>query len=304
MFNNIIIKGTKSIVFPIFFKFSKINPACAGSSKYPRIFLQYRNQWPTLENAFVTYEGSYDQYFKSINGGIGLNILQDNVAGGILTATNLDMIYSYRSKISSNFMLQSALQASFLFHSLNASSLNASPAINSSQTTQPDFSIGFLGMTKYSNIGLSLHHLNSGYLKFNSSFVNTPLKITFFYSRDIKIYDKDKVKDNGFILTPAIMLEKQAQSIFIDYGADFTFGNFIPGIWMRDNLPFQLTSIIFSIGYTFNNIRVGYSYNYEIPSINNLMPMTGANEFTLVMFIQSDPKNERYRPVKCSKGFN
>lgn len=292
-------------IFSQFFQNSlSLNPAAAGISDYTRFFLHYRNQWPAFDKTFITYEGSYDQYIKSINGGIGLNILRDNLAGSILTSTNVDLIYSYRTKITRNFLLQSGLQASLQFHNLNSTSLNTQTTQTvaiSQLTTQPDFSIGFFGKTRYSWIGLSFHHLNSGYIQFTNSFVSTPLKISLYYSRNIKIYNKNMVKNNGFILTPAIMFQKQAQSIAFNYGTNFTFGDLNVGAWIRNNMPFQFSSIIFSIGYTFNNLKVGYSYDYEMLSVNNLMPVTGAHEFTCILIIPTDPKRKRYGPVKCPK---
>ncbi len=52
------------------------------------------------------------------------------------------------------------------------------------------------------------------------------------------------------------MIQKQGQSYVINYGANFIFGDFYTGCWIRNNLPFQFTSIIISIGYTFNKLSV------------------------------------------------
>jgi type IX secretion system PorP/SprF family membrane protein len=284
-----------------------LNPAFVGTANDPRVMLHYRNQWPgAFGRTFATYQGSYDQYIKSISGGIGFNILRDNLFSSVLTATNIDMIYCYHAKISRTFTLQSALQFTFQFENFNPAGLAPlnNEVLSSSQITKPDFAIGFLGRSRYSQIGLSVHHLNSGYVKFNYAFIKTPLKISLFYSRNIKIYNKDKVQENGFILSPAIMIQNQAQSYVINYGTNFIFGDFLTGFWMRNNLPFQFTSIIFNVGYTFTNLKRGnicviYSYDYELPSLNNMMPVTGAHEVSVVLTLPTDPKRKRYGPVKC-----
>jgi type IX secretion system PorP/SprF family membrane protein len=279
-----------------------INPAFAGTTNDPRFCLHYRNQWPgAFTKAFSTFQGSYDQYVKSISGGLGFNVMRDNIFGSSLTATNVDLIYSHRAKISRNFTLQSALQLTYQFENFNPAGLTSviPEQLQSSQVTKPDFAVGFLGRSRYSQIGLSVHHLNSGYLKFNYAFIKTPLKISLFYSRNIKIYNKDKVQENGFILQPVIMLQTQAQSYVINYGANFVFGNLLAGLWVRNNIPFQFTAIIFSLGYTFNNLSLGYSYDYELPSIYHMMPVTGAHEFSLILTLPVDPKRKRYGPIKC-----
>ncbi len=161
-----------------------VNPAYAGVANDPRFFLHYRNQWPgAFDKEFATYQVSYDQHIKSISGGLGFNILRDDLFGSALTSTNIDMIYNHRTKINRNFTLQSALQVSFQFENLNTAGLipvDQASAPISDQMTKPDFAVGFLGRSRYSQIGLSFHHLNTGYLKFNNSFINNSIKNYIF----------------------------------------------------------------------------------------------------------------------------
>jgi len=277
------------------------NPAVAGSANDPRFFMQYRNQWPSFGNAFVTYQGSFDEYVKSIHSGFGLNVLRDNQGNGAITSTNVDLIYSYRTKINNDFTVQSGLQASFLFNTLNAGGFEN---IGTIQTTQPDVAIGFLGMTRYSQVGLSIYHLNREIIRFNYNFITSPIKYSIFYSRKIKIYDPDKVQENGFFLIPSFNVDMQGQSVMINYGASVEKGNIFAGLSLRNNLaPLQLSTIVFSVGFIFNNLRLCYSYDYSMMSLNNVTPATGAHEISLVMIIPTDPKSERYNPVKCPKAF-
>ena len=283
-----------------------LNPAIAGSANDPRIFLHYRNQWPAIGNAFITYQGSYDQFIKPLNGGIGINMVRDNILGGALSSTNLDLIYSYRFKATTSLTMQAGLQASFNFINRNITTTGATLPIDfpvSQSTTQPDFGMGILGMTKNSQIGLSVNHLNSGYLRFNYNFIPSPLKISFFYTRKFKIYNKYKVKDNGFYVSPAILVQKQAESIMLNYGVGIRAGNLLAGMWMRTNLPFQFSAAIFSLGFAFDNVTIGYSYDYNMLSLDKVMPVTGAHEITLVAVLALDPKRGRYGPIKCPSSF-
>lgn len=280
-----------------------LNPAIAGSANDPRVFLHYRNQWPDFGNAFITYQGSFDQYIKKIHGGLGISFLRDNIANGMLSQTDATLIYSYRIKVTRKYTVQAGLQATFRFFGVNTELLQDATLfpLESYQTTQPDIGIGFLGINRNSQVGLSIANLNNGLVRFNYNYVVKPLKITFFYSKSIKIYNPHKVKDNGFYLTPAIMIQKQAQSIMINYGAGIVKSNILAGIWLRTNLPFQLTTTIFSIGYAFDNVRIGYSYDYGMLSLKNMMPVTGAHEITMVATFPLDPKRNRYGPVRCPK---
>ena len=44
-----------------------LNPALAGFIDCGRVNLNYRNQWPSLANAYITYSASYDQNIPGIN---------------------------------------------------------------------------------------------------------------------------------------------------------------------------------------------------------------------------------------------
>jgi type IX secretion system PorP/SprF family membrane protein len=285
-------------VFSQFFLYSPFsNPAVVGSANDPRLFAHYRNQWPEFGSTFVTYQASFDQYIKTIHGGIGLNLVRDNI-GKSYNSTSIDLIYSYRSKISQKFTLQSALQASYVFNGISVESGNK--LVTGSVLSQPDFAIGFLGLTRFSQMGISIHHLNiNGAISFNATSVSVPLKISFFYTRNIKIVNESKVVDDGYIVSPSFMFQMQAQSYSILYGTGVSKKNVYVGVFLKNNLPFQFTSAIFALGYTFGNTRIGYSYDYMIPSINNYMPATGAHEITLVHIIPIDPKRKLYKSVKC-----
>lgn len=42
----------------------QLNPAFAGNTYTPHIAINYRNQWPSLNQAYVSYSVSYSQFFK------------------------------------------------------------------------------------------------------------------------------------------------------------------------------------------------------------------------------------------------
>src|SRR4051812_34004613 len=66
-----------------------LNPAMAGSARCPRIALNYRNQWPSLQGTFVTYSASYDQHVDGLSGGLGLLAVSDKAGEGTINTTNI-----------------------------------------------------------------------------------------------------------------------------------------------------------------------------------------------------------------------
>ena len=65
-----------------------LNPALAGKDLSPRFHSGYRNQWPEIKNAYVTYNLEYDDFIEKIHGGLGFQFLHDKTANGVLN-TNL-----------------------------------------------------------------------------------------------------------------------------------------------------------------------------------------------------------------------
>src|SRR5436190_2720521 len=77
-----------------------LNPAFAGSTRCPRISLNYRNQWPALSGTFVTYTASYDQHVEALGGGLGLLVLNDKAGEGTLTTANISAVYAYQLNVT------------------------------------------------------------------------------------------------------------------------------------------------------------------------------------------------------------
>ena len=91
-----------------------LNPAFAGSSRCPRVNINYRNQWPALTGTFVTYSASYDQHFEGLGGGLGLLVLNDKAGEGTLSTTNMSLIYSYQLNVTREFSIRTGMQGTFV----------------------------------------------------------------------------------------------------------------------------------------------------------------------------------------------
>ena len=96
-----------------------LNPAFAGSARCPRLVMNYRNQWPSLSGTFVTTSASYDQHVETIQGGLGIIVLNDRAAESTLNTTTVSGIYSYQQAINRKFSLKAGLQATYFQKSLD-----------------------------------------------------------------------------------------------------------------------------------------------------------------------------------------
>lgn len=276
-----------------------LNPANAGAVNDPRIFLSYRNQWPAFGSTFVTYQGSYDQYIKSIQGGLGINVIRDNIAGGIINSTKVDLIYARRYTINYDWTVQAGLQTSFNFFGVSADGLNAN--LPHYSTTQLDVGVGMLAYSRFSQWGLSVDHLNAGYIKVNPTFVPAPMKISFYYSRNFKVFNPRVINSRTYIVSPALLVQKQGGSLYVNYGLGVRYEALLAAAFVRTNVPLQVTNTIFALGVTLGSWQLGYSYDYNLLWFKNRMPFTGAHEVTLTRTFLPDPTRQRYGPVPCPK---
>ena len=80
-------KGTRSFIYSIFLNSLYLNPALAGRDLTPRFHTTYRNQWPEINNSFLTYNVEYDQFSDQLHGGIGFQLLHDKTGNGSLNTT-------------------------------------------------------------------------------------------------------------------------------------------------------------------------------------------------------------------------
>ena len=97
-----------------------LNPAFAGTNVCPRLAFHFRDQWPSMPGTFMTYTASYDEHFDKLSGGIGVLLMGDRAGeGGIINTYTASLMYSFKLKVTKNFNLRFALQATYENRGLN-----------------------------------------------------------------------------------------------------------------------------------------------------------------------------------------
>ncbi|MDG1674209.1 MAG: PorP/SprF family type IX secretion system membrane protein, partial [Flavobacteriales bacterium] len=148
-----------------------LNPAFAGTARGPRVVMSHRNQWPAMSGAFVTQAVGYDQHFNSIQGGLGLVVMNDQAGQNTLTTTRITGMYSYQQAITRKLSLRMALEASYFQKALDWSNLTFGDMIDprrgfiyETQDTprgetvkKVDFGAGLLAFTEKFYAGVAGH---------------------------------------------------------------------------------------------------------------------------------------------------
>ncbi|NOZ47899.1 MAG: type IX secretion system membrane protein PorP/SprF [Chlorobi bacterium] len=284
----------------------EINPAYAGSALQPRVSINYRNQWPGINAAFVTYSASYDQYLQPIRGNIGVKISDDRQGSGTLNFFSFDVMYSYRVKLGYEFYLTGGLQAGYNQSKLNwgnvvfpdmidpiqGSVLSTGEGFSDNmQTWYPDFATGLTSYYKEHYFGFSVQHLAKPSISFISKgSARIDRKYTVNYGYTFPVYINGWVKPHYFI-SPSILFQKQGSFEQILYGTYVDARPLTYGLWIRQSFDILPNSIIFLLGYKKNNIK--FSYTYDL-TLTKLIGLTfGTHEIAFIYLIPNNKTEQK-----------
>ncbi len=288
-----------------------LNPAFAGTARCPRLVMNYRNQWPSLSGNFVTMSASYDQHVQTLQGGLGLIVLNDRAAQGTLNTTTVSGIYSYQQPISRKFSIKAALQASYLQKALDWSRLtfgdmidprkgfiyNTNDIPRGGSVRAVDFSAGLLGFSDKFYGGVAVHHLNEPNESLIVGTSRLPMKYTFHAGAVIPI--EKKSRDADAKISPNLLYRRQGEFQQLNLGLYVSKGPLVAGIWFR-GLMFGQTyrdAFIATLGIQTDVVRIGYSYDV---TISELTPSTGgSHEVSLGINFECRQKRKKLRTIAC-----
>ncbi len=292
----------------------QLNPAFAGNYRGGLVAMNYRNQWPGLNQAYVTYAASYDQYVDKLNSGFGLSILADDAGRGILRTFNVSGVYSYQVKIADNFYARMGLEAGFINPTLDWNKLvfldqidpefgfvGSTGAPIPSAEVQPEnlsrfiFDAG-MGLLLYSDRffgGFSLKHINSPDMGFFDNPTTAierglPMRVSIHAGMEIMLSDIPQTReDPSIFISPSIMYLSQGPFNQWNAGALLNVHQVFGGLWYRQAGQ-NPDAIIFLLGARVDQFRIGYSYDFTISRL--LGRSGGAHEVSFSIFFQNEEK--------------
>lgn len=288
-----------------------LNPALAGAENFNRAVINYRNQWPSIDKGFVTYNASYDQYIPKLHGGIGVLFSADNAGDGLLTTTQASLIYSYTLMVSYELFFNMAVQGTFFQRSLNWDKLKFGDQIDLIRNTTlptletppentsvmaPDFAAGVVfGWRSSLHGGIAVHHMTEPDLAYYSSYPNRlPLKLTGHLGGNINLEGGSMFFDPKFFLSPNILYQQQGQFHQVNAGVYLTYVPVVLGVWYRHNLE-NPDAVMVLIGIDYKNLKVGYSYDDTL----NGLKTGGAHEISVTWQFNFKEKRRTIYPLRA-----
>jgi type IX secretion system PorP/SprF family membrane protein len=302
MFSSLLLKAQDPQFSQFYSNPLYLNPAFAGTGTYPRIVTNYRNQWPSSGNTFVTYNLSYDQYVPGMKGAIGFQTMYDREVSGNINTVNSSFVYCYHIRVNDQFFFTSALQAGFIYKQFNTNNLifpgminqengsitgNYAIPVESGQKIFPDFSFGMVGQSTGIYFGFALSHLT----KPNQSILEgdgmgyLPMKYTLHAGAKIHSFI-ESMFSKGASFSPNVIYQQQGAFKQLNLGFSVVNKSVSFGAWYRNNLSARPDAIIGLIGYATPYFQLGYSFDFVLSDLS--FYSMGSHEISLIFYLKSN----------------
>ncbi len=247
-----------------------LNPALTGIVKAPHFVINYRNQWPQINNAYITYNASYDQYAKKLHGGIGGEILYDKAAGGLLSTGLVSGTYAYHLKVNRKITVNAGFKATYVEKSMDWNNAVWGDQIDNTngfiyQSQQPtgnvaryaDFSSGLLIYSERIYLGFAADHITSPKESLFGSEQRLPIKYTLHAGADLSPRG-----NKNFTFSPNVLISKQSTFTQYNIGMYFKKEALVLGSWYRVK-----DAIVFLVGLKLKNMNLGYSFDFTVSNL-------------------------------------
>jgi type IX secretion system PorP/SprF family membrane protein len=301
-----------------------LNPAFTGSTGMTRVGVNFRNQWPALDQSFIASTVYFDHFFEKYNSSLGIIINTAKESFTQTTYNEIGVAYSYRLRLGEKDFIHAGAQGSFVSRDalfdrvILGTQLDIDKGIiigepgsgfeGDSQLRSADVNAGLLYYGEKFWLGASAAHLLQPEISYLADESNQlPIKYSLhggirFNMAPGDINDYFNNIDQERSLSLAFNYKQQGQFSQLDLGAEFYFEPLILGLWYR-GLPTKYSlpnneSLVFLIGVVFENgMEVGYSFDYLISKLG-FSNSGGAHELSVrYTFSTKDPRKRYYPPL-------
>ena len=302
-----------------------LNPALTGKFEGNlRAAGNYRNQWPTINNAFITYTASIDAAILKSSVpefdqfGVGVLAFSDKSGNGVLQNNAVAFSTAYHKSLDENGFHQLGLgfQGAFVSKYLDVTKVKFLDQLTS---------LGFTGVTSevfdQSSLNLSYFDMNVGLL-YNGT---TDGSNNYYAGASMYHVTRPKESFNGgtFVLDPRLTLQAGGRLPLSDFNAVHfsaihsrqanAVNTVIGGAYMLNtngdpqnpvNLYFGSwfrlgDAVIPYIGLEFNSFHIGATYDVNTSSLKPGSNMRGGAEFSLIYI--KKPNDPYAKSVSCPK---
>lgn len=300
-----------------------LNPAFTGkfNGNY-RVAANHRNQWPTINNAFITSTASVDFHIMQSNissndmWGVGLMGMSDNSAGSAVRQNYFSFSTAYHKGLDEEgiHQLGFGIQATYANMFINTAGLKfedqltatgftgiSSEIFNNAtlQNSYFDLNAGLLynGSTSERNnfyAGISVYHINRPQQQFTGALFNLNPRATFHAGGYFPMGEITTMHISGLHSTQGNANETVMGGAMQITPNPLNYNPFslYVGSWIRFK-----DAIIPYVGIEYNNFRLGMTYDINTSSLKTASQRMGGFEVSLIFTNQ--PNTDK--PINCPK---
>ncbi len=292
-----------------------LNPALTGMGQdyNPRLTFNFRDQWPSISNAFMSYAASFDCYFPDAKSGVGILLGGDRAGGGTFYTNTLNLFYSFNARLSKKCKLRFGVRGAWYNQALIWDKLEFVDMygpqfgdIYNSAVQRPDdickngfdLGAGVLFYTKNFYVGFAADHLvpmNLGYLS-QTYYLSRKYTAHAGYKGFVRRQRRTRESLWDLTLSPYVIMQNQARFYHLNYGVNVFFNPIIFGISARHTFFEKIGRYIDSDAVTlsagvqfelrrdihfYDQLRVVYSYDFTTSKLALRGGGGGAHEISL-----------------------
>jgi type IX secretion system PorP/SprF family membrane protein len=291
-----------------------LSPSFTGATDEYRMSINYRNQWPAVQQVFNTYSISFDKAMPNFNSGIGVLATYDVAGSGDLSTTNIGLLYSYDFNINKQWHIRPGVEFKFYYLGLNIYKLIFNSQMTGSGTTSSvspppfdnvadvDFATSALAYNDEIWAGFTLDHLLTPKQSFYGDDTKVPIRFNAYGG--VRLLGTGRLRKKLIeALSVAANFQVQGHFFQSDIGLYYYKSPLIFGLWYR-GIPLVTSqagdAIIGLIGIKTRQLHIGYSYDF---TISNLIASTGgAHEISIVYEFNSftlGSSRKRIHAIPC-----
>lgn len=285
-----------------------LNPAMAGASEMTRIGVNYRNQWPGLDQSFTSYSAYLDHYIFGANSGIGIVFNRSEQSMANLSVSEIGASYSYRARLGFKSFLRVGGQVSYMDRDAYFGNLLFGSQIDDQTGAVGDFSGENLGsdfrhqFVDYSFgmlfhndnfwFGASAHHVTQPNISFIEGEISElPIKVSAHGGIKLDLSGGSSTqfynqRTGTKELTFAFNYKNQGPFTQLDLGTQINIQPLVLGVWYRgipvsDKSQPNHESVIALVGISLGGgLDIGYSHDFTLSSLGNANT-GGAHEISI-----------------------
>ena len=270
------------------------NPGVVGSQPSVNVGLLHRSQWVGVPGAPTTQNLTVESRIDALNGGIGLNVIND--ALGPLSTKTATLSYAYQLRLNENNQLGFGFSFGMMQIGFDEEWITPDGQIDSSlpptgsSATVPDIGLGLYFTSENYYLGLSITHL----VPFEANFDGVA---TFNPARHYYIaagYDYDI--DEQFSVRPSYYMKTDGVIFQMDFNVNAFYQQ---KHWVGFSYRIE-DAIAFLVGAELtNNLTLGYAYDFVTSKLAS--ETTGGHEVMLRYSFDLDiigKPDTRYKNVR------